>query len=467
MATNNGVDEEAMDGRCRFKPRVEGKKLEVLRTSVVKPSTPTPSEHSWVSFTHLDFCWLQFYTPLLCVYPSASDTSAEELRSSLEKALALFYPLAGRVFTTKEKAGIECNDAGAVFTEASIDAELSELQYEDDFQPSFVLSGMAQAGLGEYPRLPPESPDGRPALIVQVTHFKCGGITVAANWAHAVADGFSGFHFMKSWAELSRGQSEPSLLPDCNRGLLKPRDPVIISNPFSEHYRADYADIADAVAVAKPNWNQAQEALTVQMVEITKELVDELKQEIGEARISRVSLVTAHVWRALTKARGMADSELTRMWTLVEGRKKLSLPEGFFGNCIGSVYTTVTVDSLLNKPLAYSAGLIAATIQHATKDYFQDLVDWMEAGKMHPYPGMLLGSGYEAGNSWQNRFPYYEMDFGFGAPVWSVRNACAGWDGFFPILPSVQNPDNFTAMVHAPADVMAKFLPLLHHYPSS
>lgn len=53
----------------------------------------------------------------------------------------------------------------------------------------------------------------------------------------------------------------------------------------------------------------------------------------------------------------------------------------------------------------------------------QDLVDWMEAGKMHPYPGMLLGSGYEAGNSWQNRFPYYEMDFGFGKPVWSVRNA--------------------------------------------
>jgi hypothetical protein len=56
---------------------------------------------------------------------------------------------------------------------------------------------------------------------------------------------------------------------------------------------------------------------------------------------------------------------------------------------------------------------------------------------------------HECGSSWQNRFPYYELDFGFGSPVCSMRNANAAWDSLFVFLPSSQSPENFTAMLHS------------------
>lgn len=274
---------------------------------------------------------------------------------------------------------------------------------------------------------------------------------------------------MKSWAELARGE-EVSLVPVHERSRVKPRDPLILSDPFSEDYRPDFLNLEPehSSISSATDLKPKQTAVAVQVVEITKQLIDELKQEVESAapqtRLSRVCYVSAHLWRAITKARGLPGTDLVRMWTLVEGRKKLSLPAGFFGNVIGSPYVTTTVNDLLNKPLAYSASLVATSIQHASKDWYQDLVDWVEAKQFVPFPGQVLGSDHECGTSWQNRFPYYELDFGFGPPVKSMRNACACWDGNFVILPSSRSPDNFTAMLHATPDIMTKFLPLLHQF---
>jgi hypothetical protein len=55
-------------------------------------------------------------------------------------------------------------------------------------------------------------------------------------------------------------------------------------------------------------------------------------------------------------------------------------------------------------------------------------------------------SGGEPG---EEGFPYYELDFGFGSPVCSMRNANAAWDSLFVFLPSSQSPENFTAMLHS------------------
>ena len=161
------------DGRLRVEARVEGRAFHILSKGLVKPAVETASENRWLPFSSLDRMWIPFYTPVICIYKQTQPEResprdpAERLREALRRALALFYPLAGRVVTSGDRApGILCNDAGAPFVEASIDATLDELQYEN-FQPSFRLSGMAEAGLGDYPRLP-HDPAGRPALVVQV-----------------------------------------------------------------------------------------------------------------------------------------------------------------------------------------------------------------------------------------------------------------------------------------------------------
>ena len=155
------------DGRILLEDRLQGKSLRVLSKTLVAPASPTASEHEWLQFCQLDLQWLNFYTTLICIYkPSenANDGVVQRLKNSLSEALVLFYPLAGRLITTDR--GVRCNDAGAVFVEAEIDAKLTDLEYEE-FQPLPLLSGMAEAGFGSYPTLP-QNKTGLPTLFVQV-----------------------------------------------------------------------------------------------------------------------------------------------------------------------------------------------------------------------------------------------------------------------------------------------------------
>lgn len=156
------------EGQLLLEDRLQGKSLRVLSKTLVAPASQTASEHKWLQFCQLDLQWSQFYTPLICIYKPTSEVAndgvVERLKKSLSEALVLFYPLAGRLITTDR--GVRCNDAGAVFVEAEIDAELSDLKYED-FQPLPLLSGMAEAGLGSYPTLP-QNETGLPTLFVQV-----------------------------------------------------------------------------------------------------------------------------------------------------------------------------------------------------------------------------------------------------------------------------------------------------------
>lgn len=156
------------DGQILMEDRLQGKSLRVLSKSLVAPASQTASEHEWLPFGLLDLHWSNFYTSLICIYKPASEDAndglVERLKKSLSEALVSFYPLAGRLITTER--GVRCNDAGAVFVEAEIDAELSDLEYEE-FQPLPLLSGMAEAGLGSYPTLP-QNETGLPTLCVQV-----------------------------------------------------------------------------------------------------------------------------------------------------------------------------------------------------------------------------------------------------------------------------------------------------------
>lgn len=166
--------EDYADSSLVSEDRLQGKPLKHVHTSLIKPSAATPSEKEWLPLSSLDYLWVSYYTPILCSFPLADQEHNEgsaagvvqHLRDSLADALVLFYPLAGRVVTKDGPPRIHCNDAGAVFTEASAGVELADLR-TDDFQPQPLLSGLAAAGLGDYPVLP-QIETGLPALIIQV-----------------------------------------------------------------------------------------------------------------------------------------------------------------------------------------------------------------------------------------------------------------------------------------------------------
>ena len=166
-------DGDAVDnGFHNLEDRLQGRVLENISTCFVKPSTATPIEKEWLPLCKLDYLWMPFYTPILCTFTLADHRFGsaagvvQHLKDSLAEALVLFLPLAGRLLTKDGPPRIHCNDAGAVFTEASVDVDMAELG-TDDFQPVPSLSGLAAAGFEKYPTLP-QMPDGLPVLIIQV-----------------------------------------------------------------------------------------------------------------------------------------------------------------------------------------------------------------------------------------------------------------------------------------------------------
>ena len=295
---------------------------------------------------------------------------------------------------------------------------------------------------------------------------------MAANLAHGVADGQSGLHFMKSWSELARGL-QVSLLPDHRRDLVKPRDPPVSSNPLKSRTvsagaqttpsttKSDVDNLDQNSSGAETKTEQPR--IIPKIVEFTKEEIAGLKKQALDVQLSRADCLSTHLWRTIARARNLPVSAHVRLFILVEGRKKLSLPPGYFGNVIGIIIVTTTVSELVDGPFGSTARLIHSAVPSITAEWFQDLIDFMALKQ----PGQPLFSepprpGCEMGVSYLIRFPFYELDFGFGIPAHAMRNTMGAWDGLVFVVPSSHGPEHMVAMANLNPDVMSRFLSMVH-----
>ncbi|KAG0617720.1 hypothetical protein M758_4G009700 [Ceratodon purpureus] len=490
--------------------RLHGRILENINTCFVKPSTATPTEKEWLPLCNFDYLWMTYYTPLICTFTltdqihhfGSASGAVQHLKDSLAEALVLFYPLAGRVLTKDGPPRIHCSDAGAVFTEASIDADMAELR-TDDFLPLPLLSGLVAAGLGDYPVLP-EMPAGLPALIIQVTHFKCGGIALAANWSHGAADGHSGLHFMKSWSELARG-AQVSLLPDHRRDLVKPRDPPVPTELVKAVAVSPDAQVTASKTVAGKDQvikisvenspvpmskadilGSTLEARTeAKLTRVTTKILEFTKDEISQMRkaatdhcnpsthFTRADCMFTHLWRTIVRSRNLPSTARVRLWILVEGRKKLSLPVGYFGNVIGRIPVITTVNELLNGPFSETAALIHSGIASITTEWFQGFVDWVQTREPGQYQlaAEELGPGADCSISHLVWFPFYDLDFGFGTPTCSMPNALHAPShadvGSAFVSPSSHGADRMVVMTNLESRAVRRFISMAHDIPAA
>ncbi|XP_057491472.1 spermidine hydroxycinnamoyl transferase-like [Actinidia eriantha] len=205
----------------------------VLKNSyTIKPVEPTPTSGICISdcdqdkpVTHASFIY--FYQA-----PSngiSFQSVLETLKVSLGKTLVYFYPLAGRLYWIDRDDGrveLKCNSEGTPFYEAEWDTNIADL---GDFCPNKELRALVPAM--DYRRPLQELP----LLLVQVTKFSCGGISIGMAVCHIMADGTSMSHFMRSWAKIARGE-KLDVLPFLDRTALLGRDPPV-APPCFHHER--------------------------------------------------------------------------------------------------------------------------------------------------------------------------------------------------------------------------------------
>ncbi|KAE8664061.1 Detected protein of unknown function [Hibiscus syriacus] len=226
---------------------------------------------------------------------------------------------------------------------------------------------------------------GQPLMALQVTEFPNSGICIGAAFGHAVADGRSFHHFMKSWASIFRsaGNSAPAM-PVLDRGVVQEKRPL---------------------------WA---------FVSFLKPVVELHGAEPQRASIFVVAC--ALVWTSLVKTQKLSlssslnhhqDDEFYYFGFVGDcrNRPELAIPSAYFGNCLAMCITR-----LMGSELVGENGVFAATkatgnrveqfkngALKGAENWITNWIEISETGRLSTVAG-------------SPKLRDYDIDFGWGKP---------------------------------------------------
>ncbi|KAK9741375.1 hypothetical protein RND81_03G101100 [Saponaria officinalis] len=292
--------------------------IQIIQSTMVRPSEKTPKKSLWLSKIDMILRTPYSHTGAVLIYklennknnthPSSSIYfDANILIEALSQTLVPFYPMAGRLKINGDQYEIDCNGEGALFVEAESNHVLEDF---GDFRPNDELHRVMVSacdyskGISKFP-----------LLMVQLTRFKCGGVSIGFAQHHHVCDGMAHFQFNNSWTRVAKGLG-------------------LALEPVHERY--------------------------LHLPTTTK--------------LSTYEVVAGHVWRTVSKARGLPNDQEIKLIMPIDGRSRLnnpSLPKGYCGNVIFLGVCTSTIGDLSSKPLTCIASNVHETLKSLDEDYLR------------------------------------------------------------------------------------------------
>ncbi|KAL5149489.1 Villin-4 [Glycine soja] len=291
------------------------------------------------------------HVPIIYFYRTPSQNSltqhnnainiASNSKDSLSRALVPFYPLAGRLhWINNGRLELDCNAMGIQFISSTLEDNLG------DFSPS-----------SEYNYLVPTADytlpiHDLPLVLVQLTRFKCGGVSIAITFSHAVVDGPSALHFMCEWARLASGEPMQTV-PFHDRKVLRAGEPPSV--PTTECHAHTEFD---------------EPPLLLGQIEST------------EGRKKKTAMaITGHIYmEKCIKARGHKEDQPTALTVIVDSRGRMEppLPKGYFGNATLDTVATSLAGDLVSKSLGYASSRIREAVERITYEYVRWGIEFLK-----------------------------------------------------------------------------------------
>ncbi|KAM7268244.1 hypothetical protein ACFE04_010410 [Oxalis oulophora] len=371
-------------------------KFNVTSRKLIKPSskTTTPNNHP-KSFTLslLDQHYPPYYGAIMFFYHGHKATFtqfSESLQISLSEILIPYYPLAGRL---NSMSSIDCNDQGAYFVEAQIGCTLAEFLENPNGK---VVDNF----------LPITEPNTVPlarncALLVQVTGFHCGGMCISVCPSHKLFDASSLCTFVKDWSALCNGIEQIDSPSFVGSSMLPPVDSLIY--PLTE---------------------RPTEKCAVRRFVFDASKISSLRKSTGG--VSSVGLVMALILKcAISASRsksGFSGPALSLY--MVDLRKRMDPP--LSENSLGNLAWGLPV--LIEENESEGIELVAYKTRQVLREFYsgkasrfngdsrfvvESIKERMEASRRSVNKISYVGSSLCG-------YPLYEMDFGWGKPIWSV-----------------------------------------------
>ncbi|KAL0416658.1 UNVERIFIED_CONTAM: putative acetyltransferase [Sesamum latifolium] len=316
---------------------------------------------------------------------------------------------------------IDCNNAGIEFTHATAcGMSVSDIENRSHV-PEIVSSFFPLNGLLNCEGI------SNPLLGVQVTEL-VDGYFIGCTANHSVVDGVSFWHFFNSWSEISRGSDSISKPPIferwfpsniCNSNRLIPVPPL------------------------QPNLQNNFSSVPLQdrFFQFSRESIARLKAKANsEARTDKISslqALSAHLWRAVIRARHSSrspDSNQEISCMLVVGaRSRIPLPDRYFGNALHRARLTTSELELLQQSLGWAALKLNELVAEQTREAAVGFVEeWVKN------PNIVSKGINTFVVSSSPRFNVYGNDFGWGKPA-AVRSGKAQkFDGMMTVFPGLE-----------------------------
>ncbi|CAN0916574.1 Spermidine hydroxycinnamoyl transferase [Linum grandiflorum] len=438
-------------------------------STYVKPAEPTWSGRMSLSewdmigaITHVPTVYF-YEAPHSDVWVQNDSAVMNHLRDSLAQTLVHFYPLAGRLEPVGSgRFELDCNAKGVRFVVAEAERVSLEDLGDDLSSPSVDLQQL----IAEVDYTLPISE--WPLLVVQLTKFRCGGISLGFNISHAVVDGLSALHFFNEWARMARGKPIGTV-PFLDRKILRAGEP-----PLTKHPKFDPAEFQRPPVLLPDagSSNNKDYKTKVEKLKLTKTKVQMLKDMVNEGKgtltfdrpYTTYETLTAHIWKCACKARKLKPDQQTAVGVCVDSRRRLnpSLPDAYFGNAILDVKAMAYSGDLVTRSLGYAAQKIRKAVEKVDNylknqpdlTEFQDFHEEEEEDGVDHDGGPFFGMPNLGVINWL-RLPILGLDFGFGKEVY--MGSTHEFDGDTMLIQSQDGDGSIVLAICLRADHMDAF----------
>jgi len=432
-------------------------KISVKNSSMVRPAKETSMRNLWNS--NVDLVVPRMHTPSVYFYrPNGSKNffNPNPVKEALSRALVHFYPMAGRLKRDEDgRIEIDCNGEGVLFVEAETTSVIDDF---GDFAPTLELRKLIPAvdysgGISSYP-----------LLVLQLTYFKCGGVSLGVGMQHHVADGFSGLHFINTWADMARGL-DLTIPPFIDgRTLLRARDP-----PEPKFHHVEYQPPPTLKTAPLDQTKATPEEAAVAIFKITRGQIDALKAKSKEngntVAYSSYEMLSGHIWRCVCEARGLEADQATKLYIATDGRSRLDppMPPGYFGNVIFTTTPMAHAGDLASRPTWYAASRIHDALARMDNEYLRSALDYLE---LQPDLTALVRGAHtfrcpNLGITSWTRLPIHDADFGWGRPIFMGPGGIP-YEGLAYMLPSPVNDGSLSLAIALQPEHMKVFQKILY-----
>ncbi|XP_047319099.1 stemmadenine O-acetyltransferase [Impatiens glandulifera] len=377
--------------------------IEVISIEKIIPSCPTPHHLRHYNFSFQDQINPPVFMPMVLFYPNPNpntifmdhhedyerQTKCNHLKIALSQALTQFYVLAGRVV---DNSHVNCEDQGVPYVEARANCQMSNVIQNP--VPSEMNMFVPRA-LDDVQDLP---------MVIQITHFDCGGLAVSVAVSHKVGDALSFFMFLNAWAATARGETTGPPPRFESATLFPPKN----------------------IDSFKPNIGMVKENISTKRFVFTAPNIASLrdKYEFPAGRPTRIEALSAFIWtRFISATKSKIFESKNKIHTIFHAvnlrpRVDPPLPENYFGNISRPAITIPTNDNN-DDDVARCRGIIE-TMRSAIRKV-GDIGDgekhlsWMKEKGRSFVKGELVTFNFTS----LCRFPVYEADFGWGKAEWA------------------------------------------------